>query len=75
MPREGFKQSDEHRKKIDTSKLLCRLQNNALGKLQKPMTSEQIASARICLAKSVPDLKAVETTGEVDHKLEITWKS
>ncbi len=27
------------------------------------------------LAKVLPDLKAVEVTGEVDHKVELTWKS
>ena len=52
------------RERIQTSQLITRLESNALGTLDNPMTSEQIQSARIVLAKSMPDLKAIDhTTG------------
>ena len=52
------------RERIKTSQLISRLESNALGELDPPMTSEQIQSARTVLAKAMPDLKAIDhTTG------------
>ncbi len=63
----------EWREKIQTSVLVNRLQDNAIGTLTnqvtgKPteMTQGQIASAKILLSKMIPDLKAIEMTGDVD---------
>lgn len=52
------------RERIRTSQLLNRLQSNALGTLTPALTRDQIKSIEILLAKSIPDLKSVEHTGE-----------
>ena len=59
------------RDRIQTTQLLTRLQNNALGKLKKQMTTGQIQSTRIVLAKAVPDLKQTELTGQEGGPLTI----
>ena len=55
---------DEVKKKIQTSQLINRLQENALSG-KEFMTSGQIASANSLLDRVVPKLKAVEHSGEV----------
>ena len=67
--------NERWRSRIKASMIINRLQNNALGKLKKPMTPDQIRCAHILLAKALPDLKAIENTGVIDHHLEISWKS
>jgi len=52
------------RKKIQTSMLLKRLENHALGKIE--LTAQQVQSIKILLSKTMPDLKAMEFTGEVE---------
>jgi len=59
------------REKIKTSQLINRLQDDALGKIQ--ITDGQRNSIRILLGKSMPDLKSIEHTGEVDGTIELTW--
>jgi hypothetical protein len=56
---------DEVKKKIQTSQLINRLQENALSK-EETMTPGQIASANSLLDRVVPKLKAVEHSGEVE---------
>ena len=51
--------------------IINRLNANALGKLAKPMTKEQIRSAEIVLKKVVPDLKAIEHSGPDGQQLQI----
>lgn len=46
--------------------LLNRLNQNALGKLAKEMTSGQVKSAEILLRKLIPDLSSVDQTTEVN---------
>lgn len=53
---------DEVKQKIRTSQLINRLQENALSK-NETLTRGQIDSIKTLLAKTVPDLKAVELTG------------
>ena len=61
---------DAHRERIQTGALISRLQKNAQGELYSPkkepieMTAGQIKSAEILLKKTLPDLKAVEITGD-----------
>ena len=50
------------RQRIRVSQLVTRLENNALGELESPMTPDQIRSADIVLRKAMPDLRAVEHT-------------
>lgn len=62
---------DAHRERIQTGALINRLQKNAQGELlnshtKEPieMTAGQIKSAEILLKKTLPDLKAVEISGD-----------
>jgi len=64
---------DEVKQKIRTTQLLNRLQNHALfedwddepKKRRTIMTGDQIRAASLLLAKTLPDLKAVDHSGEV----------
>ena len=56
---------DEIRAKIQTSQLLNRLSDHAHGIVELSQT--QIKAIEILLKKSMPDLSAVEHTGEVVH--------
>lgn len=62
------KHSEEIRKKIQASQLINRLTNHALGKAK--MTTTQVQAAKILLGKAVPDLKALEVTGQGGGPLE-----
>ena len=53
---------DEVKAKIKTSQLINRLQLNALSK-KETLTRGQIDSIKTLLAKTLPDLKAVEHSG------------
>jgi hypothetical protein len=65
---------DEVRTKIQTSQLINRLTNHALGKIE--LTSTQIKSIEILLKKSMPDLSQVQGAGEEgEHKHVFTWQS
>jgi hypothetical protein len=57
--------TDVVRRRIRATQLMRRLAKHALGKLD--MTVTQIKAAEILLRKVVPDLKAVEHTGTVNH--------
>ena len=67
-PTKGTREMQEtHRARIQTSKLISRLQDTANGSLidyktKNPveMTQGQIKSAEILLKKTLPDLKAIE---------------
>lgn len=59
---------EEVKKKIQASQLINRLTENALSK-KEVMTAAQVTSANILLKKVIPDLKAIEHTGEVDHNV------
>lgn len=54
---------EEVRKKIQTSQLINRLTEHALSD-EPIMDASQVAAARALIGKVVPDLKAVEHTGE-----------
>lgn len=68
--------SEEHRKRIQTSMLLNRLQANALAEVEF-MTPGQIKSAEVLLKKAIPDLQSVQLSGDSSNpiKLTISWKS
>ena len=55
----GVPLSDEHRAKIQATKLIERLQKNAHHE-KGFMTKDQIRSAEILLKKALPDLKSME---------------
>lgn len=55
--------TDAWREKIQAGALITRLQKNAQADVEI-MTAGQIKSAEILLRKVLPDLKAIELTGE-----------
>lgn len=69
----NLSQTEETRKKIQTSQLINRLQQNANGEIE--MTQGQIKSAEILLRKSLPDLGSITLSGDPDQPLEqvIRW--
>ncbi len=54
------------REKIKASQLINRLQDHILGKIE--LDTGQIRAIEILLKKSLPDLSAVEHSGEVETK-------
>lgn len=61
----------EWRERISATKLIQRLNSNALGSLEPRMTRDQIKCAEILLKKVVPDLKAIEHSGPDGQQLQI----
>lgn len=59
---------DIARERIEAAKLLKRLQDHADGACE--MTNTQVQAARILLGKVIPDLKAVEISGEITTRYE-----
>lgn len=55
--------------RIKADLLRKRLENHALGKCE--MTATQVQAARILLAKVIPDLKAIEHSGETVQTVHI----
>lgn len=56
---------DRTREKIRTSQLINRLQDNALGKLE--LSAVQQRSAEILIRKTLPDLAAVQHSGDPEN--------
>lgn len=54
----------EVRTKIQSTQLIKRLTNHALGDLEKPMDSTQVTAALGLLKKAVPDLSATTIANE-----------
>lgn len=64
------------REKIQTSMLINRLMDNALGRASPEMSPSQVRSAEILLRKSLPDLTTVSLEagdGNSSGALVITW--
>lgn len=62
---------DDVRSKIQTTQLINRLQNHALGKLA--LEPSQIKSIEVLIRKTLPDLSAVTLSGDpdapIDHRV------
>lgn len=58
----GFRMSDEHRVKIQNSNVLNALIEHAVGK--REMSATQVTAGIALLKKVLPDLQAVQVTGE-----------
>ncbi len=52
------------REKIRAAVILERLERNALGELDPPMSASQMKSAEIVLKKCIPDLAAIQISGD-----------
>lgn len=62
-PKKGWRQPDEVREKIQAAQIINRLNTHILA--DKPiMDASQVSAAKVLLNKIIPDLKAVEHTGE-----------
>jgi hypothetical protein len=59
--------AEEVREKIKATLIIIKLENHILENVE--MTSSQVTAALGLLRKSVPDLTAIEHSGEVEHKL------
>jgi hypothetical protein len=55
---------DEVRSKIQTSQLINRLQNHALGEIELEQT--QIKAIEVLIRKTLPDLSSVQLSGDPD---------
>jgi hypothetical protein len=64
---------DETRRRIQTSQLINRLENHVLSNSE--MSSTQLRAAEVLLRKTLPDVSAVEMTGEDNGpiKMVIEW--
>lgn len=65
------KHQDDVRTKIQTSQLINRLQNHALGTSEIELTSSQLKAIEILLRKSIPDLSSVQMDANVDGSLTV----
>lgn len=62
--------TDEIRTKIQTSQLLNRLTDHALGKVE--LSSTQVRAIEVLLKKSIPDLQAIQLSGDADNPIATT---
>ena len=60
------KHQDETRARIQTTQLINRLQNHALGTEVNDLKPSQLRAIEILLKKSLPDLQSTEITGDSD---------
>ncbi len=67
-----IRHDDETRAKIQAAQIINRLHNHLMGKVD--MDSAQVSSAKTLLAKVLPDLKAVELSGQGDNG-EVVFKT
>lgn len=64
MAQRGAWTPDKVRQRIQTSMLVKRLTDHALGKLD--LSKSQVTAIQILLRKSLPDLSAIEHSGHLD---------
>ncbi len=62
--------SEDVRAKIQTSQLINRLTDHALGKLE--LTPTQVRAIEVLIRKTLPDLQAVQHGGDSESPLAIT---
>lgn len=63
---------DDVRTKIQASQLINRLQDHALGNLEKELTGTQLKAIEILLRKSVPDLSQLQISNAPGESLSIS---
>ena len=63
---------DEVRLRIQTSQLLNRLTDHALGDTE--LSATQIRAIEILLKKSIPDLSAIEISGDEENPLQLVGR-
>ena len=65
------KHQEETRARIQTSQLINRLQNHALGTEVYELKQSQLRAIEILLKKSLPDLQSTEITGDSDSPMQL----
>ena len=65
---------DEIRDKIQTSQLINRLQDHALATDESELSASRLKAIEILLRKSLPDLSAIEHTGDGGGPVETVTK-
>jgi hypothetical protein len=73
--RPGFRMSNEHRVKIQNSNILNALMEHVEG--SREMSPTQVTAGIALLKKTLPDLAAVQISGDEDQpiKMVIEWQS
>lgn len=68
-----LRHQDEVRAKIQASQLLNRLTDHAFGVIE--LSNSQIKAIEILLKKSIPDLQAIELSGDAENpvSLKFAW--
>ncbi len=66
----GFRHNDETRAKIKSTQLINRLQNHVFSD-EPLLDASQVNAAKALLNKVLPDLKAVEVSGDEDNPLAV----
>lgn len=65
----NLRQQEQTRSAIQTSQLINRLQDFALGKKQVDLDASRLKAIEILLRKSLPDLSSVTISGDGDSPL------
>lgn len=66
----GFRHNEDTRKKIQATQIINRLMKHIMA--DEPfLDASQVNAAKTLLAKTLPDLKAVEVTGDENHPLSV----
>lgn len=68
----GFRMSDEHRVKIQNSNILNALIEHAEG--TREMSATQVSAGLGLLKKVLPDLQAVQLSGDSENPLEVVFR-
>ena len=63
---------DEVRARIQTSQLVNRLTDHALGEVE--LSATQIRAIEILLKKSIPDLSSIEVSGDEENPLQVVGR-
>jgi hypothetical protein len=66
----NLRQDEQCRSAIQTTQLVKRLQENALGTLE--ITQQQQKSIEILLRKTLPDLQAITISGDEENPLSVS---
>jgi hypothetical protein len=68
----GAMHSELVRERIKTTALINRLTAHCLGRLKRPLDASQVTGILGLLRKSIPDLQAIEHSGDVEHTVHHT---
>ena len=65
---------DDVRAKIQTSQLVNRLTDHALGQNNVKLEASQVRAIEVLLKKTIPDLASIELTGDAENPVEVTTR-